>query len=297
MKSASSRQPWLQVREAFGSEPIVSQYLEGGLDMYVERYICEPMNTSIKPQKTVTLVTQFGGSKIGEGEEGSTHTDFFPSVSAVVPANCATEWQFSGFSDFAVFYFQEHSSQLFCRLIEELCRGISKPIPITNPLIAATSRQITEELFHRKNSSEFVERLTLVMLEQTWRILDGDVATEIKPAYIHLGRIQTTINFIQDNLNQPLSIDELAAQVQVSPTHFRRLFKKATGMSTHQFITHMRMKKARELLISTDVPLIHIAESMGFSSQSHFTSSFKKVHAVSPARYRLMFIPAGSKSE
>lgn len=282
--------PWLHVREMFGSEPIVSQLLEGDLNIYVERYICESMSPSIEPLPTTALVTQFGGSKVGEGNKDKSKAEFFPSFSIVVPANCATEWQFSGFVDFAVFYFPPQPQQPFCRLIEEHCHDKNQLISITNPLIAASAQQIAEELFHNKSNNDFIERLMLVMLEQTWRLLNGDAATEINPSYIHLGRIHSIIKFIQNNLDQPLSIEQLAKQVGLSSTHFRRIFSKATGMTTHQFIMHMRLKKARELLTNTDMPMIQISTSLGFHSQSHFTACFKKMHAVTPARYRRLFL-------
>ncbi|KKK84969.1 hypothetical protein LCGC14_2777990, partial [marine sediment metagenome] len=105
----SETSPWLKVSEAFGSEPIVSQLLAGGLNIYVERYICEAMSPSVEALPITALVTQFGGSKVDEGGKGSVHAQFFPSISAVVPAGCATTWEFSGFADFAVFYFQPQS--------------------------------------------------------------------------------------------------------------------------------------------------------------------------------------------
>ena len=281
--------PWQIVREAFGSEPIVSQTLAGPLNIHVERYICEPLSSAIEPLSSVVLVTQFGGSQVGEGQKNHLHAKFFPNLSAIVPANCATEWQFSGFADFAVFYFEEQSNQNFCQLIEAHCRGLKQPVPITDLLVAVTSKQVVEELFQNKSGGDFVNRLMLVMLEKIWRILNNNMTTEIRPAYIHLGRIQNTVSYIQNNLDQRLSIEHLAEQVQLSTTHLRRLFSKATGMSIHQFITHLRMTKACELLINTEMPLIRIASALGFNSQSHFTSSFKNVHALTPARYRQLF--------
>ena len=286
----SIQQPWQLVQAAFNSAPVGSQVLNGKLNIYVERYICPPMQVSLPPLSTPCLATQLGGAKVGEGGLGDPRTDFFPSVSAVIPANCPTEWEFSGFIDFAVFYFPDTSSHTFCKLIHELTRDQKKPLSITNPLIAATSQQITEELSHSKSGTAFVERLMLVMLEQSWRLLNGDISSAIKPGYIHLGRIQEVISFIQNNLDQPLTIELLAAQIDLSPTHFRRIFTKATGVSAHQFIINLRLKRARELLTNTDTPIIHIAEMLGFNSQSHFTALFKKQHAITPHRYRQLFI-------
>jgi len=143
--------PWQKVRKAFGSEPIVSHSLGGALNIHVERYICEPLSSAIEPLSSAVLVTQFGGSQVGEGQKKHLHAKFFPNLSAIVPADCATEWQFSGFTDFAVFYFSEQSSQKFCQLIQTHCRGLKQPVLISDLLVAVTSKQVVEELFQNKS--------------------------------------------------------------------------------------------------------------------------------------------------
>ena len=282
-------QPWLKIRRAFNCEPIVSYQIKGNLNIYVERYLCHSMNASLPALPTVTLATQFGGSKIIEGQQQSEKNAFFPSISAILPKHCPTEWQFRGFSDFAIFYLPETSSNPFCQLIEELCKEKDQLILANSSLVAETAKQISQELFHYESNSQFVERLLLVMLEQTCKILNNDCSIEITPNYGQLGRIQNIISYIQAHLDQSLTIEHLAAHLKLSPSHFRRLFREAMGTSIHQFIAQMRLKKSCELLSNSDMPLVQISETLGFSSQSHFTTSFKTYHAVTPARYRQLF--------
>jgi AraC family transcriptional regulator len=281
--------PWEIVQTAFGTEPIVSQWLSKDLGIYVERYICQPTRYDIEGLPITAMVTQFGGSKVKEGDKHNTQVEFFPSYSAVIPAHCPTQWQFSGFVDFSVFYFPKELTEPFCLLINELSNDKTQPISTNDPLIASCALQITQELFQTNISRNFVNRLMLVLLEKSCKIISGDNAIEIKPGYGQLPRIQNTISYIQKNLDQALSLDELARLQGLSTTHFRRLFLESTGISTHQFIAQLRLKKARDLLTNSTMPLVQLADSLGFSSQSHLTSSFKKSHAVTPARYRKLF--------
>jgi len=108
--------------------------------------------------------------------------------------------------------------------------------------------------------------------------------------YLQLGRMQAIISFIQRNLGQHLSIELLVSQVGLSPTHLRRVFLEATGSPIHQFIIHLRLRKAREFLMTTQMPLIQISTALGFNSESHFIAVFKRAHSTTPARYRKMFV-------
>lgn len=283
------KSPWNIVQTAFQTEPIVSQLLPKTLDIYVERYICQPKNYQIEGLPVTTIVTHFGGPKIKEGDKTNTVTEFFPSYSAIIPANCSTQWKFSGFADFAVFYFPTSPIEPFCQLINEVTRGVTQPISINDVLIASCAKQITQELFQTDNSRGFINRLMLVLLEKSCKLVSGDSATEINPSYGNLVRIQSTLNYIQKNLSKSLSIEELARYQGLSQTHFRRLFLESTGVPIHKFIAQMRLKRSRELLINSDVPLIQMSDSLGFNSQSHFTTSFKNVYAVTPGKYRKLF--------
>lgn len=93
-------------------------------------------------------------------------------------------------------------------------------------------------------------------------------------------------SFILDHLDQNLSLEMLAQQVDFSPYHFARLFRQTTGESPHQFVLRQRLAAAERLLKETDLPLAHIAVAVGIPNQSHFTQAFKRHRGVTPLVYR-----------
>lgn len=99
-------------------------------------------------------------------------------------------------------------------------------------------------------------------------------------------KLRRTIAYIQDHLEQTLSLPTLAAVAQTSPAHFARLFKQATGRTPHQYVITCRMAYARRLLVETDMPLSEIAPRVGCADQSHFTALFRKHVSVTPQVYR-----------
>jgi AraC family transcriptional regulator len=78
----------------------------------------------------------------------------------------------------------------------------------------------------------------------------------------------------------------MAAEVHVSPLYLARAFKTAVGQSPHQYVLRRRLERAKELLRNTDRPIVDVALSAGFSSQSHLSNWFLRDVGVSPAAYR-----------
>lgn len=99
-------------------------------------------------------------------------------------------------------------------------------------------------------------------------------------------KLRRTIAYIQDHLEQTLSLPTLAAVAQMSPAHFARLFKQATGRTPHQYVITCRMAYAKRLLVETNMPLSQIAPRVGCADQSHFTALFRKHVSMTPQVYR-----------
>jgi AraC family transcriptional regulator len=105
------------------------------------------------------------------------------------------------------------------------------------------------------------------------------------PAVSHQ-RMRQLIEFIEANLDQPLTLDAMAGQVGISPLYLARAFKAAVGQSPHQYVLARRIERAKELLRNTELPIIDVALSVGFSSQSHLSHWMIRHTGVSPAVYR-----------
>jgi AraC family transcriptional regulator len=72
----------------------------------------------------------------------------------------------------------------------------------------------------------------------------------------------------------------------MSPDHFGRLFRDATGRTPHQYVIMCRIERAKHLLVETALPIIDIGRQVGFTDQSYFTAVFRKLMASTPKAYR-----------
>lgn len=98
--------------------------------------------------------------------------------------------------------------------------------------------------------------------------------------------IRRSIDFIYDNLQRQLSVSELAEREGLSPGYFSRLFQKETGKKINDYINDAKIKTAQNMLSYSDFGILDISLSLGYSSQSAFTSTFKKHCGMTPKAYR-----------
>jgi len=99
-------------------------------------------------------------------------------------------------------------------------------------------------------------------------------------------RLRRVEALIRDRLSTPIGLADMAAVAGLSRMHFAAQFKAATGVSPHEFLTRRRIEAAKQLLEQTPMPLAHIALSVGFQAQAHFTTVFKRLTGETPGRWR-----------
>jgi AraC family transcriptional regulator len=97
---------------------------------------------------------------------------------------------------------------------------------------------------------------------------------------------QRLVARIEARLAEPISVSELALEVGYSQDHFLRLFGSSFGLSPHRYVVSRRIERAKAMLEDPSRSLVDVACACGFSSQAHFSTSFKLHVGVSPGRYR-----------
>lgn len=109
---------------------------------------------------------------------------------------------------------------------------------------------------------------------------------EVATDSLEPGIIKRTREFIQDHLDEPLSLESVAKAVHCNSFYLCKLFKKVTGHSFTEYINQMRLRKAKELLVNQELRISEVAMDAGFQSITHFNRVFRKVVGCSPTDYR-----------
>ena len=109
-------------------------------------------------------------------------------------------------------------------------------------------------------------------------------------------RTRRVRSYIEQSLGHDLSIGKLAKVAGLSPQYFAEMFRQTTGFTPHQYVSHRRVERARQLLVDTDLPLAEVAHRCGFSSQSQFTTVFQRLTEVTPGKFRAEQAPPDKAS-
>lgn len=103
------------------------------------------------------------------------------------------------------------------------------------------------------------------------------------------------IQYIANNYENAISVQDVAQHVNISDRHLIRLFNNELNMSVHEYITFIRIEKAKKLLSETDQNVTVIGIDLGFNSPQHFATIFKKYENTTPSNYRKQLRKAGNK--
>lgn len=97
--------------------------------------------------------------------------------------------------------------------------------------------------------------------------------------------IENSLHYIKENLTEDLTLEKVSKAMSLSPVHFHNTFKAAVGKTLRDYIEEQRIKKAINLLLTTNNSLTQIAYESGFSSQSYFSYVFKRRMKMTPREY------------
>ena len=102
----------------------------------------------------------------------------------------------------------------------------------------------------------------------------------------HTEQLKRVIGYIENNFREDISLSDLASEAGLSPKYLCRLFSQLTGKSPVEYVNEYRIDQACMLLSDTDMPIVDIGLSCGFSDQSYFIKTFKRYKSTTPGAYR-----------
>jgi len=106
------------------------------------------------------------------------------------------------------------------------------------------------------------------------------------PGQLRPGAVDAVAEYIHAHLADEITLEALAAQVNLSPYHFARSFRVTTSLTPHSFVTEHRLMLARDRLMRSDASVSQVALSVGFSNISHFRRLFRRRYGFTPAVLR-----------
>lgn len=136
----------------------------------------------------------------------------------------------------------------------------------------------------------YTDALHTTLLKRLASIRDEPEGALSRPKTMKLPywRLRRVTEYVDRSLDERISLATLAQAAGLSRMHFAALFRAATGMRPHDYVMQRRIQRAKELLAGTQTPIVDVALSVGFQTQAHFTTVFKRVVGFTPYRWRVL---------
>ena len=151
----------------------------------------------------------------------------------------------------------------------------------------------TVELEHDEHCAEALRRAIaarLAGLQPEMGTAGGVVETDSgrRPTRaLQKWRLKRVVEYVDTNLSNRVSLLDLAAIAGLSRMHFASQFRAATGLRPHEFVLRRRIQRSRELLRNSQMAIVEIAFAVGFQTQAHFTTVFKRFAGHTPRQWRM----------
>jgi AraC family transcriptional regulator len=113
-----------------------------------------------------------------------------------------------------------------------------------------------------------------------------ETAEQSKGGALARWRLKRAIDFIEARLDKTVSLADMASSAGLTRMHFAAQFRAATGLRPHEYLLRRRVERAQEMLIGSGMSLVDVARSVGFQTQAHFTSVFKRYAGLPPRVWR-----------
>jgi AraC-like DNA-binding protein len=229
-----------------------------------------------------TMLYLFGGTPVEVGP--GCVAAFWAAVPHQLVANSATRvhWVYVPFARFLGWALPD-------RLVSRLLSG--------TPLVSAPSAAVPTDPANFAQwaadlASDQPERHRIAMLEVEARVRRLALATPGEPVPGHtagdpaLRQVVAMVRHIAEQFRDPVTVADVAAAARLHPNYAMAQFRKVVRTTVGDYLTQCRLAEARRLLVTTDLPIGHIASASGFGSASRFYNAFTTQCGTPPARYR-----------
>jgi len=176
----------------------------------------------------------------------------------------------------------------FCLLFPEVRARYQRFVMDRNRISCAGGSATLDmflELARQDLGNEIALKISRQMLMQEQSVLLPGPANRV-PERRYSPPVQRALSLIEAGVGQSITVNELAERIGISRRELLRLFKKEMNNTPSQVLGERRLDRARSLILNTSLPMSMIAESVGFSSQSHLTSSYHDQFGITPAQQR-----------
>lgn len=158
---------------------------------------------------------------------------------------------------------------------------------LQQPWLKTTLDQLSAEYLSQQPGAELVvDKLTEIVIVELIRINFGRHSDSPFIRALNDKQISRALRLLHDEPDRGWTLENLAAEIAMSRAAFAKRFKELVGKPMFEYLTTLRIQKAKEMLRESSLPLYEVASRVGYESDLSFTKTFKKLTGTTPTRYR-----------
>jgi AraC family transcriptional regulator len=212
---------------------------------------------------------------------------------SLVPAGTPSRWRWSGTRDLLAIYLESGLvAQVAAEVFDLDPARLTVPpldsleLPHLRAVIGAVGAELTAGGGGGRLAAESLANVLAVHLIR--HVLTPWSPARGRDGTLPRGRLRAVVEYIEEHLDGGPTLEQIASVARLSPYHFARQFKAATGLPPHQYVITRRVERAKYLLQGGgDLSLAEVALNAGFSDQSQFSRRFKQLVGVTPRQFRM----------
>jgi AraC family transcriptional regulator len=276
----------LRVTDETRSEPPdTCSWLDGAIVFDHRRWSCQEAELTWTAPSHLIVLTHTGktartriscsGELVYDGRDRPGALSFIPAGVERSGSYCEPDLVYSAL-------WLDHDRFRYERSAHTLPILVNRADAVINTLLTALYEDIARGI---RPDAAYVEHLAAIAMH---RILALDGGKPRANAHGALGKatLREIQEYVEEHLSGEVRLSDLAAIADMEIDSFARRFRTATGMAPYAFVIERRIRRAEQLLADPDHELALIAARLGFSSQSHFTTTFKRERGMTPRAYR-----------
>lgn len=292
-----SARPHQEMSRILDRPPVVlAEDLTGGTRL-TGRWIHGPVHDSLPAVPAHTICAIYGGdSEITLRRAGRLQLRSYTSRGTIVllPADHDGQWDIVGPTETSHVYLTPERLQAGAEPLSggrrvELLDRVGFPDPTITHILAVLGEQATNDPSARLFLEQAVDLLCMQLVRAHSSI--GVLPAAAPKRGLSDRHVRRVTAYMNDMMEQKIGLDDLAALVNLSRYHFCVSFRQATGRSPFQWLTHLRISRAKALLADGLLPITEIALCVGYQTPSSFAANFRKVVGLSPSEFRQRLAP------
>jgi len=247
--------------------------------------VAEP-HLEVPDEHTIVTMLRPGSVEIGP-RRSEMKTVKYAAGEMALCSHHSGQWLGSIKAEYLALYLSDTALMAACAGMtgEMELRGAAKLVdPRVGALVAAVNAERIAGFPNGQLFLDSVEQALAVALVNAYAVLRP--SPQIYRGGLTPARLRRVTELVHAKIEDDLSLDDLAASVQLSAAHFSQMFRKSTGHTPHQFVLRQRVALAKDLLRKAEARVLDVAVACGFKTQQHFARVFRQISGASPTEFR-----------